>query len=913
MLLFNRYEYQPSADLIGKGGLSRVYKAMDVQLSVPVAIKIYRGADGAETIGLADPEKLISIDHPNLCRYLYIDTIEKEGAFGEPERMMVCVQQLITGGDIAAWYKTYRGTTALQSIIAGILRGLACLHDQGIIHRRIKAANLLINDTPRGPEAKITDFGLEMKRAAGTDAHFSSVVIGVPHMAPEQFNARKYGIDGKVSYNIDFWSLGLTIYEVMTGDILFKNSPDDSREQVIQHILAPESPAKIMRLPHPFDKFVARCLVKNAAERPRSAAELLRILDGAVQSDDTRVLPAGNDDTQVLPAARADDDTRVLTVTKEVPPMAVPPDMNDDTRVLPPHAPMPAPDDTQILPKGGAQPASSMRSEQQHSLFNRYEYNPRSGLIGKGGFSRVYKAFDKKLNRWVALKIYKTGEFSDRYSPIAEIRRVVNLDHPNICRYLDIEEIEKENAFGEKELTQICVMELLDRGNLLEYYSAHQTEGVLRRLLNDVLNGLAYLHRNGIIHRDIKPANILIRENQDGPVAKITDFGISKLSDGVSNHSTSALVVSIPYMAPEQLNLKKYGIGEKITFNLDLWALGVTIYETLTGRILFKDTEMDSSEQIMANIMAPGVPEKILELPQPFQDIVRRCVVKDARERVQKAEELIAMLNDAWSGEAPRQTPVQVSRPIPASESPSAPEIKSPEPRPASISESRPTPASEPRTAYGGTASPVRSTRSFVVDEEGHPTKNKGHHQWIAGLRIAIISAAVLLAISLYIYMQNRKAKEVSVPTQKADSVSIVDQAPPPTTQGGHPTHTRADSTHATAVPKTTAADTTQTKKPEKKTRKAPDSTRERLPTHTAGAAEKYVLRLSTAETCTININGTPYGSLQSGQTMRVFLNPGVYVIEATGVSNTSSVYRGKLEVTPAMLKQVGDYRITLP
>src|ERR1700733_9782450 len=337
MLLFNRYEYQPSADLIGKGGLSRVYKAMDVQLSVPVAIKIYRGGDGAETIGLADPEKLISIDHPNLCRYLYIDTIEKEGAFGEPERMMVCVQQLIAGGDIAAWYKTYRGTTALQSIIAGILRGLACLHDQGIIHRRIKAANLLINDTPRGPEAKITDFGLEMKRAAGTDAHFSSVVIGVPHMAPEQFNARKYGIDGKVSFNIDFWSLGLTIYEVMTGDILFKDSPDDSREQVIQHILSPGSPAKIMRLPQPFDKFVASVLVKNAAERPRSAAELLHILEGAVQSDDTAVLPS----------APADDDTRVLTVTKEVPPVAVPPDENDATRVLPA---TPSGDDTRVLP-----------------------------------------------------------------------------------------------------------------------------------------------------------------------------------------------------------------------------------------------------------------------------------------------------------------------------------------------------------------------------------------------------------------------------------------------------------------------------------------------------------------------------------------------------------------------------------
>ena len=73
-------------------------------------------------------------------------------------------------------------------------------------------------------------------------------------------------------------------------------------------------------------------------------------------------------------------------------------------------------------------------------LFNRYEYDAKADLIGRGGFSRVYKAKDNKLNRWVALKIYKTSDLAERYSPIAEIQRVINLEHPNICRYIDIEE-----------------------------------------------------------------------------------------------------------------------------------------------------------------------------------------------------------------------------------------------------------------------------------------------------------------------------------------------------------------------------------------------------------------------------------------------------------------------------------------
>jgi len=222
---------------------------------------------------------------------------------------------------------------------------------------------------------------------------------------------------------------------------------------------------------------------------------------------------------------------------------------------------------------------------------------------------------------------------------------VINLDHPNICRYLDIEEIEKESAFGEKESTQVSVMELLDGGTLLEYYAAHPTKEVLRKLVGDVLQGLAYLHRNGIIHRDIKPANILVRQTAEGPVAKITDFGVSKLSNTASTNGGSALVVSIPYMAPEQLNVRKYGVEQAIGYNLDLWAAGVTIYEVVTGKVLFREGEGDSNEEIMANILAPGLQDKIAGLPQPYLDIVRRCLVRDARRRVQRAEELIELLD----------------------------------------------------------------------------------------------------------------------------------------------------------------------------------------------------------------------------------------------------------------------------
>ena len=115
-------------------------------------------------------------------------------------------------------------------------------------------------------------------------------------------------------------------------------------------------------------------------------------------------------------------------------------------------------------------------------LLNRYEYSPKTDLIGKGGFARVYKAFDRKLNRPVALKIYRTSELSERYNPIAEIQKVSDLDHPNICRYMDIDEIELENTFGETEQIQICVMELLDGGNIAAYYHTSHGSGIIKEI-----------------------------------------------------------------------------------------------------------------------------------------------------------------------------------------------------------------------------------------------------------------------------------------------------------------------------------------------------------------------------------------------------------------------------------------------
>lgn len=268
----------------------------------------------------------------------------------------------------------------------------------------------------------------------------------------------------------------------------------------------------------------------------------------------------------------------------------------------------------------------------------RYQYNPKTDLLGRGGFATVYKAHDTLLNRTVALKFYaNTG---DKHTLIQEISRAISLEHPNLCRYYDATLQEITNFHGETEKMEIGVMEYLDCGDLKSYCKIHPEQQI--KLLIDVLKGLSFLHKCGIIHRDLKPANILIKNAEDGPLAKITDFGISKDAE-TSNTSSSQLMGTIEYMAPEQLSPLKYGLNGKIGTNLDLWSFGVLVYELVAGESMFGGRGgQTSAEQVISNILNDDLIEKgIKYLPEPYFTVLSKCLIKDANQRAQKADELI--------------------------------------------------------------------------------------------------------------------------------------------------------------------------------------------------------------------------------------------------------------------------------
>src|SRR3954453_13215149 len=273
----------------------------------------------------------------------------------------------------------------------------------------------------------------------------------------------------------------------------------------------------------------------------------------------------------------------------------------------------------------------------------RYQFNPKTDLLGKGGFSKVYRANDTLLDRTVALK-FITGTVSDKYQVLNEIKKVIRFEHPNLCKYYDVALLTNKNVFGKMERIEVGIMEYIDAGDFKTYTRKNPQQ--IDKLLIDVLKGLAYLHKHDFAHRDLKGQNILIKLDEGVPVSKIIDFGIGKLIASDDSHS-SVLLGTIEYMAPEQLNPARYGINGHITTNLDLWSFGLLVYEAICHESFFGSRSGGvSATQVWNNILSEDSLAKADNLPPKYRDIVKRCLVKDAAERVQNALELIPLFEN---------------------------------------------------------------------------------------------------------------------------------------------------------------------------------------------------------------------------------------------------------------------------
>lgn len=263
-------------------------------------------------------------------------------------------------------------------------------------------------------------------------------------------------------------------------------------------------------------------------------------------------------------------------------------------------------------------------------LDGRYEVQE---IIGVGGMSVVYKAYDNVDDRIVAIKVLK-----DEYSNDAEfVRRFKNeskaiavLSHPNIVKVYDV-------SFGEK--VQYIVMEYVDGITLKEYIQKQHiiawNDAVF--FTTQILRALQHAHDKGIVHRDIKPQNIILLPSGN---IKVTDFGIARFSRTETRTLTENAIGSVHYISPEQAK------GEFTDERADIYSVGVVLYEMLSGNVPF---DADSAVSV-ALMQLQKEPKKLTEInpniPLGIEQICFHAMQKNPQDRYQTATEMLLDLED---------------------------------------------------------------------------------------------------------------------------------------------------------------------------------------------------------------------------------------------------------------------------
>lgn len=242
-------------------------------------------------------------------------------------------------------------------------------------------------------------------------------------------------------------------------------------------------------------------------------------------------------------------------------------------------------------------------------------------LIGKGGMSNVYRGYDDRLNRPVAIKLILPGfehssKFIKRFE--REAKSVAQLTHPNIVRVLD---------YGTHNNQPYLVMEYISGGTLKSLMGKPMPWVKAARMLLPVARALQYAHQRGIVHRDLKPANLLLTPSGD---VILSDFGIARLMDkemSVHLTGTGESIGTPAYMAPEQ------GLGKPADARADIYSLAVVYYEMITGRSPF---DADTPMAVMLKHITQPLPsphEFISEIPPFIERVLFTALAKEPDQR----------------------------------------------------------------------------------------------------------------------------------------------------------------------------------------------------------------------------------------------------------------------------------------
>lgn len=259
-------------------------------------------------------------------------------------------------------------------------------------------------------------------------------------------------------------------------------------------------------------------------------------------------------------------------------------------------------------------------------------------LLGRGGMSRVYRAWQLSLDRPVALKVLsedlaENEDFRTRF--LAESRAAATIEHPSILPVYDAGE-----ADGHLYIAMRFV-EGTDLRGLLEREGALAPERALR-VLGRVASALDAAHAHGLVHRDVKPGNVLIAAGH----AYLTDFGIAKIAGRKTLTRTNAFVGTVDYASPEQIR------GDRIDAATDRYALGCVVFECLTGHLPYDRGTEYAVMQAHLNEPPPRVSALRAELSPAVDEVVSKALSKDREDRYRSCDDLIEALREALTAVA---------------------------------------------------------------------------------------------------------------------------------------------------------------------------------------------------------------------------------------------------------------------
>ena len=360
------------------------------------------------------------------------------------------------------------------------------------------------------------------------------------------------------------------------------------------------------------------------------------------------------------------------------------------------------------------------------------------GVLGAGGMGKVYKVRNVISDRVEAMKILLPNlaaekELADRF--LREIKLLASLDHPNIAALNTALTLDNQLVMMMEYVDGVTLASRLQQGPIAPADAANYSD--------QVLGALSYAHKLNVIHRDVKPANMMLTPQG---VVKLMDFGIARPNDEAGMTATGATLGSLNYMSPEQVR------GEAVDQRSDLYSMGVSLYEMVTGKLPFRG---HSNYSVMSAHLEEAPQPPIIvrpDLPKGLSDIILMAMAKNPRERFQTAEAFGTALRSVFPTSG-----AGAASPIPGT-------VRVPQGPPAVSAQRIPVQATVPMA--------VATAESQAVTRSSH----RGAYMALGGLLVV----GILFAAGFYVPRVIKAHAGPASPTPQSGVQPAVEPAAPP-------------------------------------------------------------------------------------------------------------------------------------